>query len=256
MGHWYNKDGHPIYTIKRTDGKGERDTTLRDARKLHLVPSVTTINASIANEYLNTWKNNQLLECAKLSPFKSNYDEQKWKNMILKCSSAKGQEAAKEGTRVHDILEQIFLKTNTIESLSEKDVKIVTAVLDSVGGIIDVNSWFTEHSFQRGGVGGKIDLHHKIGKGAVLDFKTKAVDEFKKLPLYDSYAMQLAIYRWGLKLEQADCYNLFISTTNPGLVQLHKWTEEELMRGHRMFFYLLDFWYEQNKFVNIYKERE
>ena len=40
-GHWYTKDGAPAYTV---EGKtGVRNTTLRDARKLGLIPSVTTI---------------------------------------------------------------------------------------------------------------------------------------------------------------------------------------------------------------------
>ena len=41
--HWYRGDnGQPQYTVKAKDGS-DRPTTLRDARKLNLVPSVTTV---------------------------------------------------------------------------------------------------------------------------------------------------------------------------------------------------------------------
>ena len=41
--HWYTRDGVPVHTQPKADGKGERPTTLRDARKLAFLPSVTTI---------------------------------------------------------------------------------------------------------------------------------------------------------------------------------------------------------------------
>jgi len=58
-GHWYTKDGTPAYT---TIGKtGERPTTLRDARKEGLLPSVTTINGQLSKAGLDTWKQQQVL---------------------------------------------------------------------------------------------------------------------------------------------------------------------------------------------------
>ena len=41
-GHWYDATGAARYTITGKNGK-ERPTTLRDARELGLVPSVTSI---------------------------------------------------------------------------------------------------------------------------------------------------------------------------------------------------------------------
>lgn len=41
--HWYSRDGDPVYTILKADKTGSRNTTLRDARKYHLLPSVTTV---------------------------------------------------------------------------------------------------------------------------------------------------------------------------------------------------------------------
>ena len=40
--HWYDQKGAPAYTVKAKDGS-DRPTTLRDARKMNLAPSVTTI---------------------------------------------------------------------------------------------------------------------------------------------------------------------------------------------------------------------
>ena len=43
-GHWYTRQGEPMYTvIGKTTGR-PRNTTLKDARELNLVPSVTTID--------------------------------------------------------------------------------------------------------------------------------------------------------------------------------------------------------------------
>ena len=59
-GHWYTQEGEPMYTIIGANGK-ERNTTLRDAKSLGLVPSVTTIMGIIAKPSLETWKQKQLL---------------------------------------------------------------------------------------------------------------------------------------------------------------------------------------------------
>ena len=50
-GHWYTQEGEPMYTIIGANGK-ERNTTLRDAKKENLVPSVTTILGMIAKPSL------------------------------------------------------------------------------------------------------------------------------------------------------------------------------------------------------------
>ena len=50
-GHWYTRDGEPMYTIIGANGK-ERNTTLRDAKKEGFVPSVTTILGMVAKPSL------------------------------------------------------------------------------------------------------------------------------------------------------------------------------------------------------------
>ena len=41
--HWYDLDGQPCHEVPRAKGDGMRPTTLADARKLHLLPSVTNV---------------------------------------------------------------------------------------------------------------------------------------------------------------------------------------------------------------------
>jgi hypothetical protein len=65
--HWYDRDGKPAYTVKAKDGS-DRPATLRDARKLNLVPSVTTIIRCAAAPGLELWKANQLMMAALTLP--------------------------------------------------------------------------------------------------------------------------------------------------------------------------------------------
>jgi len=59
--------------------------------------------------------------------------------------------------------------------------------------------------------------------------------------------MQLAAYRAGLNLPKARCANVFVSVTEPGLVKIHEWTEEDLERAETMFSALLSYWYAKSR---------
>ena len=61
--HWYDRQGNPMYTVIGKNGK-ERNTTLRDARTMNLVPSVTTILNVAAKPALNVWLQRQVLMAA------------------------------------------------------------------------------------------------------------------------------------------------------------------------------------------------
>lgn len=54
--HWYFPDGTPLHEVPRADGKGQRPTSLRDARKLGLFPSVTNVLSILAKPGLDAWK--------------------------------------------------------------------------------------------------------------------------------------------------------------------------------------------------------
>ena len=97
--HWYKKDGSPQYTVKAKDGSN-RPTTLRDARAMQLVPSVTTILKVAAKPALEAWKMEQMLLAALTLPRLEGESEKDLINRIAFDSKETGKQAAERGSRI------------------------------------------------------------------------------------------------------------------------------------------------------------
>ena len=106
--HWYRaEDGGPQYTVFAKDGS-ERPTTLRDARKMNLVPSVTTVLKVAAKPGLEVWKNEQMLLAALTLPRSPDESEKDFIARIVSDSKQTAKQAAERGTRVHESIEAWF----------------------------------------------------------------------------------------------------------------------------------------------------
>ena len=228
-GHWYTKDGAPAYTI---EGKtGVRNTTLRDARKLGLLPSVTTINGMLSKAGLDTWKQQQVLLAALTLPRLADEPESDWLSRVMQDSKATGREAAERGTAIHAVIEAYFDQVYMPEKPPYLD-SVSKALLDAFGNQL----WLSEKSFGHPlGFGGKCDLMAK--SGFVVDFKTKDAD-LDKVDVYFEHEMQLAAYREGLGVPNARCAIVFVNgTTNQ--VKLIEVEEQKLQNGWECFQHLL-----------------
>jgi hypothetical protein len=228
-GHWYTKDGNPAYT---TVGKtGERPTTLRDAKKLGLLPSVTTINGMLSKAGLDTWKQQQVLLAALTLPRLDGEGEQEWLARVMQDSKATGREAAERGTAIHAVIESYFEQVYMPEKPAYLD-NIDKALKDAFGEQL----WLAEKSFGHAlGFGGKCDLMSK--DGFVVDFKTKETD-LDKVDVYFEHEMQLAAYREGLGVPTARCAIVFVNgKTNQ--VKLIEVQEDKLKNGWECFQHLL-----------------
>ncbi len=245
MGHWYNKEGNAQYEVERADKKGLRATTLADARKLNLVPSVTTILGIIDKPMLTRWKINEVLEACMDKPYNGQV-EVEYKAQILGQSEKKGKNAANRGNEIHNALEQ-FYSGGLLDEELESYCRPVIELLEKEFGII---KWEPELSFSHSsGFGGKCDLQFKGGNGTILDFKTKSAEDFSKVKPYQEHCMQLVAYREGFNLPKAECFNLFISANQPGKLLLHKWSAEDCTRNWEMFKHILEYWKLANKFI-------
>jgi hypothetical protein len=235
-GHWYTKDGSPAYT---TVGKtGERPTTLRDARKLGLLPSVTTINGMLSKAGLDTWKQQQVLLAALTLPRQDGEAEQEWLARVMQDSKATGREAAERGTAIHAIIESYFEQVYMPEKPVYLD-NIDKALNEAFGSQL----WLSEKSFGHPlGFGGKCDL--MASSGFVVDFKTKETD-LDKVDVYFEHEMQLAAYREGLGVPTARCAIVFVNgKTNQ--VKLIEVQEDKLKNGWECFQHLLSVYHIKN----------
>jgi hypothetical protein len=239
-----------MYTVKAKDGS-DRPTTLRDGRKLNLVPSVTTIMKVASKPALDAWKNEQLLLAALTLPRLPDESEKSFIARVVADSKETGKRAAERGTRIHESIEKHYAGDKNIEH-----PEIAKAFEESVFEHFKTHPfqrWNTEVSFSSDmGFGGKVDLFTRPDQsaptGIVLDAKTKEFSPVDAVVAYDENLMQLASYRHGLGMPHARCANVFASASHPGLIKVHEWSEEDLQRGWEMFKALLTYWKLKNKF--------
>lgn len=233
-GHWYAQDGEPMYTIIGANGK-ERNTTLRDAKNLGLVPSVTTILGMIAKPSLENWKINQALNSALTLERNKGESLESFAYRCKMDSKKIGMEAAKKGTKIHYQIEKGFLGIS-----KTKPYKLIKTWLDEN---FPNEEWIAEDSFcADSGYGGKIDLYSK--SGIFVDFKTKDNLEGKdpsKL-VYDEHGMQLSAYAQGCNIDNPQRVSIFVDRADTGLILYHIWDEESHVRHLGMFNAILDYW--------------
>jgi len=169
LGHWYNKHGKANHFA----GPNKTGTTLRQARKLNLNPSVTTIGDILAKPALINWLQEQAaLEAAacvyetKAGPkiwSKEADPKLTWAKTIVAATRKKTMALADKGSDIHDIIERYYKAAfNDVAEFSPDEKKLghmVYELIEEKTGIM-WNNAITEKTFSHElGFGGKVDLH-------------------------------------------------------------------------------------------------
>jgi hypothetical protein len=242
-GHWYAPTGEPAYTVIGANGK-ERPTTIRDARKLGLLPSVTTICQLEAKPALTNWKIQQALLSAMTLPRVEGESDDSFMARALNDSKQQAIKAAERGTLIHGLIERA-IGADPMEGVGADLMAIIQPVLNWLSVNFSGYTWSPERSFAGTGFAGKIDLHGVSQSGndaVVIDFKIKAGIAAKSVLAYDEHITQLAAYAYGIGAPIGRCINLFIDADVPGLIVPKEWTTEERDRGWLAFGCLLRLW--------------
>ena len=185
MSHWYTSEGSPLFEVPKVRGGGMRATTLRDARKLHLFPSVTTITHILASDGITRWKVDLAIECA--------FDGCETPEQAAAAFRERAESAAQRGEEIHDVLAAAVKSGETPRPPLSTPAIAVRDWLREQGatGIL------CEHPFasEALGFGGRVDLVVLAPGGTwVVDYKTS---KRPKRPYFEDI-MQLAAYRNGL----------------------------------------------------------
>jgi hypothetical protein len=237
-GHWYTTTGESCYEVEKVGG-GLRPTTLRDARKLNLYPSVTGIMAELAAPALEMWKIKQAVTASRGMRKRKDETDDQFAIRANAKAKEKLKDRASQGTNTHDNMERYFLG----EEYDERYNPMITNMNETLdkagfGGV----PWGAEKSFATDGFGGKVDLHADCDDDTqvVLDFKTK--EDWKVAPkCFENHYMQIAAYRYGLGMARARGFIMFLNEATHA-VHLVEIKEKDLQKGWAMFSACLLLW--------------
>ena len=227
-GHWYTRDGEPAYTQMKADGTGERPTTLRDAKKLGLLPSVTTVLGVLDKPQLTLWKMKTAVRAAAEVTKGDGEDVEAWVDRVMAKASEPVAEAADLGTRIHEAIEAACKGAEWDSvALGAYVAPVLGWLVGKLGGGGRIVAQETVIANTEEGYAGRVDLALEDGDGLlwVVDWKSRKTrpsesDAVAFAP-YPTQKMQLAAYakRWvadDKAWEKVRCVNVITSSTEPG----------------------------------------
>jgi len=231
-------------------GTGQpRPTTLRDARKLGLVPSVTNILGVIAKPELTSWLQEQAVMAALTLPRMAGESEDAFAKRIVADSQTTRDGAADFGTAFHHGAERV---AHTLE---------VDPKHPAAEWLRHYRDWYQANALglrwtekilvqDEWGYAGTADLliDHAVHGLTLVDLKTTKMGSkngaVRAAPAttarpnrakpYKSWCYQLAAYRRALG-ESVKCMNLVVNSNEPSAPVEHVWAEDEIERGRRAF---------------------
>ena len=238
-GHWYTEEGESAHVILGANGK-ERNTTVADARKLGLLPSVTSVIGIKNKPELETWKQEQVIRaCIKFKKEEDELDEQYAKRIMLEAKKTT-TDAATHGSLMHEAMEHILLGRE--HSKDERLAPYIRTFKQWANDNIEKTYW-CEKALVGAGYAGRCDAYVRMrGIGdAIIDLKNRKVNP-KYDPFYDTDCAQLWAYRIASENPQAACVSVVLASNDPESIKHHVWDEEELDQAGIAFQAMLKVW--------------
>lgn len=227
--HWYTVAGEPRHSVPKKDGKGDRPTTVTDARKNNWLPSVTTVLKILAKPALVNWQIEQACLAIISSPRRENEQVDAFVHRVLQVDKEHERErdkAGEWGTQVHAAIERSLAEPAALEAMEPELKRAAESVLslDVVKGSRTVAS---ELRLVGDGYAGTTDY---LGESAdwyeLLDFKN--VRTIPNKEPWIEHSLQASAYANALYEPNADarlkvgktlrCWVVYVSTTVKGLV--------------------------------------
>jgi hypothetical protein len=269
-GHWYTLTGTPCHTQQTKPGAANklRPTNISDARKLKLLPSVSGYTKMLASAGLELHKMREVARACFDSPAHPGEEIDTYVASMLEKAGKDVAQAADLGTIIHKSIEDFFL-TGKYE---DGDVMLSTGFACRVKDLVDpaiakFNSLNIEVSFaekvlvnpKRGYAGTTDIVWRSDSELGILDWKSKRTKEGEKVRPIDSHPMQIAAYiaaHYGeevvkTKFAGTRGYNVYVSTTQPGRVDVVEYSPETLHKSFEAFEACCQLW----RYVNDYDPR-
>jgi hypothetical protein len=277
--HWYRVDGSPCHEVPNKAKGGNRPTTLTDARKLGLLPSVTTILDLLDKPQLNDWKLEQMTAefCRRLETIMPpgaqrdpsdvahavqdivarNRDD--LHTELVDRAFQQVEDAADAGTLIHKGVElalqglayeydQPVLLPELKESFPLRTfVEPIEAFVRDNG--IRPSGHEVRIVNHQHGYAGTGDLPMSCSRGLGFgDWKTRKTKPGRPVKAYDTQVMQIGAYHaphYSTIPRPGDFvagFNLFVSTTEPGRIEAVWYGPDEIAAAYEAFTHMCALW--------------
>ena len=262
-GHWYTRKGEPAHTqpTKKGAKNPSRPTNIKDAKVYDLLPSVSAYTKMLAAPGLERYKMMKVAEACYANPPHPGEEMAEYVQNMLDKSKEDGMGAADLGTQVHAAIEAL-LKGNEYEDYEVevahghscflgKLVEPAYAKIEELGLTIENAEVVLVNNAE--GYAGTTDVKHRSAKGkGILDWKSKRTKEGEAVVPNETHPMQIAAYYVAAfndsEFTDALCMNVYISTTEPGRVDVVKYDRETLVEAYKDFLCLTRLWRSQNNY--------
>lgn len=249
--HWYTTMGATQHEVQKADKSGMTPTTLRHARKLNLLPSVTNILRLLHKEALVNWQIEQACLAILTAPRKEGEGDDAFVLRVLHVEQQQHQErnlAADRGTQIHQGMELLF-KGQPVTAELDPWIRPAFEALCKMGETVA-----TEKILVGPGYAGTTDLLQNGGEyWRLWDFKgTKKIPDPIKQGAWPEHRLQLSAYAEALRITLNDGKpiipgNVYISTANQGeyVICEHEDWEKTYWNGFRP---LVEHWQWANQY--------
>lgn len=269
-GHWYTRTGKPCHKqpTKKGAANKTRPTNISDAKKQKLLPSVSGITKMMSSFGLEIHKMKEVAKACFNSPAYGGEEIDTYVNAMLERAGEDAGQAADLGTIVHKAIEDFF------SGVGYEDGEVILSngfschLSDLVNPAIakfsslQVDVSFSEKvlvNLEHGYAGTTDIIWRSDSQVGILDWKSKRTKPGEPVKTIDSHPMQIAAYiaaHYGNnvadeKFEGTKGYNIYISTTQPGRVDVVEYGPKELFRAWQAFLACCELW----RYTNDYDPR-
>jgi len=229
-GHWYSENGESAHVVIGKNGK-ERNTTVADARKMGLLPSVTSVQGILYKEQLVSWRIEQAIMSALTLPKEENETLEDYARRVVKDSKESTTKAAEHGTRMHEQAENILMGRAVCK---DEDLQPYIATFRKWSEENVEKTHWCERSLVGAGYAGRCDAYVRLkGIGdAIIDLKNRKVNKkYNTPPFYPHDGQQLWAYRNASENPKCACVSVVLASNDPEYIEHHQWDEDELYQA-------------------------
>jgi hypothetical protein len=244
--HWYYPDGRPAYEVPNADGSKMINPDIRHARKLGLLPSVTTVMRVLAAPGLERWKREQFALSALTLTRLENEPDERFLRRVEEDSRAWAAKRADEGTRLHAAIEQAF-RDEPFDPAFYDHVALVRQKLeqlplafvgdfeskDTLEGKLERDLFYDEHVMQL------------AAYARALKNPDRGL-HFEECVVGVGYAGRCDVHRCGSLI--APLVSIMVGI-RPAAVMVKIWEPAEAERGWQMFQHALALWQLKNRYA-------